>query len=143
MGLGRMPYRQAWAAYALLLGWGAACAWANPLVVGSADDASVASEEVSPRAFSTGPTPSMLDSQHDLVRSLPLPALGTPHVDPEAPDPRTAFLTSEHTVQRAQAHAEERPIHIPEPASIVLLTTGAVGLLARRALRRGQGATRG
>jgi hypothetical protein len=74
----------------------------------------------------------------EIARSLPLPTIVAPVADPSGPDPRLAFLPSDHAPRHDRSQPAEAPIHIPEPASIVLLATGAVGLLARRALRRGQ-----
>lgn len=77
--------------------------------------------------------------ERELTRTLPLPDVAVSALGPTGPDLRLATLPSDHRRRLDPWRASDANIHIPEPASIVLLATGAVGLLARRSLRRSQG----
>lgn len=140
MGYCRTRDRAVWPVGLALVLWGwSVCAWAEPLV---AHPAAVGAAAPRPEALPAVDASPLVGAQDVALHPLPLPAIDCPTVDPGAPDPRLSFLPSAHAQRRKPAYVEAQPIHIPEPASVVLLTTGAVGLLARRALRRGQAANR-
>lgn len=138
MGHGELPCRKAFGAWFVLVLLGATAAQANPLVARrTARETADASAVAESSGLNESSRP--VAESDDLSPLLPLPEIGAPIVNPEGPDPRIAFLPSDHSSQRNRANLQEQSIHIPEPASVVLLATGAIGLLARRALRRGQG----
>ncbi|MDR3633478.1 MAG: PEP-CTERM sorting domain-containing protein [Isosphaeraceae bacterium] len=115
---------------------GATSALANPLVVQRAAAPTAPDGLARVENGGAGAAPAVPALEGELIRALPLPEIVAPAVGSDSADPRIAYLPSGHSIRYDRAQPRESPIRIPEPASIVLLATGAVGLLARRALRR-------
>ena len=137
-GQGRTPGQIHAICGLVLLVAGSLRAEANPVVVrsGGGMPASAGLAPAEPVLADVPPVSPELPTE--LAGALPLPNVVAPAVDSAGTDPRIAYLPSDHATRSDRVQRHDPNIHIPEPASIVLVATGAVGLLARRALRRKQ-----